>query len=102
MACRDNTLREFVARKVWTQDMVVGGACVGGRERKHKRSARVIVPDFNGIDVVPMAGGTIFEQEVNACASGAAFVFGNPSLAVIAPSGWGAKSRCAMISSAVI
>jgi len=47
------------------------------------------MPNFYGIDVVPVACLAAFEQEIDTGASRAAFALGLPRLAVIAPLGMG-------------
>lgn len=92
----------LVCGNVRAEGVIGCGACVGFAEREDQRCACIIVPDFNGIDVVPVTCRAVLEQKIDAGACGPSIVSGGPCLAVIAPLGMGAKFSFVMISSAVI
>ena len=59
-------MRLFAIENVGAEDVILGGAFVRFREAQDQGRACLVVPDFGGIDAVPVAGLARFEQEIDA------------------------------------
>ena len=87
MAFGNDDLRRIASHEIGTKPEICHWAVVRCGDAQNQWRARIPVPDFDGIHMVPMAVLTLGEQEIDASPRGPPGVFGHPSLAVIAAFG---------------